>query len=87
MGDWTAHARQALREGPAALVTILAVEGSAPRGPGALVARPCDILAKPRSSCRPSRARGRSSAGNCSRAGGGVLAARASSHRISHSAS
>jgi xanthine dehydrogenase accessory factor len=35
MGDWTAHARQALREGPAALVTILAVEGSAPRGPGA----------------------------------------------------
>jgi xanthine dehydrogenase accessory factor len=35
MADWTAQAREALREGPAALVTILAVEGSAPRGPGA----------------------------------------------------
>jgi xanthine dehydrogenase accessory factor len=35
MGDWTSHAREALREGPAALVTILATEGSAPRGPGA----------------------------------------------------
>lgn len=35
MADWTRQARDALREGPAALVTILAVEGSAPRGPGA----------------------------------------------------
>lgn len=35
MSDWTAQARDALRRGPAALVTILATEGSAPRGPGA----------------------------------------------------
>ncbi|HEV2818691.1 MAG TPA: xanthine dehydrogenase accessory protein XdhC [Allosphingosinicella sp.] len=35
MADWTAQAREALRRGPAALVTILATEGSAPRGPGA----------------------------------------------------
>jgi xanthine dehydrogenase accessory factor len=35
MADWTMHAREALRQGPAALVTILATEGSAPRGPGA----------------------------------------------------
>jgi xanthine dehydrogenase accessory factor len=35
MADWTIHAREALRQGPAALVTILATEGSAPRGPGA----------------------------------------------------
>jgi xanthine dehydrogenase accessory factor len=35
MADWTLHAREALRQGPAALVTILATEGSAPRGPGA----------------------------------------------------
>ena len=35
MADWTAHAREALLQGPAALVTILATEGSAPRGPGA----------------------------------------------------
>lgn len=35
MADWTARAREKMREGPAALVTILAVEGSAPRGPGA----------------------------------------------------
>src|SRR5690349_10873959 len=35
MSDWTALAREKMREGPAALVTILAVEGSAPRGPGA----------------------------------------------------
>jgi xanthine dehydrogenase accessory factor len=35
MSDWTSHAREALRQGPAALVTILATEGSAPRGPGA----------------------------------------------------
>jgi xanthine dehydrogenase accessory factor len=35
MADWTQNAREALCEGPAALVTILATEGSAPRGPGA----------------------------------------------------
>lgn len=35
MADWIAHARAALQQGPAALVTILATEGSAPRGPGA----------------------------------------------------
>ena len=35
MADWTSHAREALQQGPAALVTILATEGSAPRGPGA----------------------------------------------------
>jgi xanthine dehydrogenase accessory factor len=35
MADWTIHAREALQQGPAALVTILATEGSAPRGPGA----------------------------------------------------
>jgi len=35
MANWTLHAREALLQGPAALVTILATEGSAPRGPGA----------------------------------------------------
>lgn len=35
MGDWIAEARDALSRGPAALVTILATEGSAPRLPGA----------------------------------------------------
>lgn len=35
MAEWTAQARAALQRGPAALVTILATEGSAPRGPGA----------------------------------------------------
>ena len=35
MRDWTSQARAALAEGPTALVTILATEGSAPRGPGA----------------------------------------------------
>ena len=35
MADWALHAREALQHGPAALVTILATEGSAPRGPGA----------------------------------------------------
>lgn len=35
MADWTAQASAALQQGPAALVTILATEGSAPRGPGA----------------------------------------------------
>lgn len=34
MADWTRQAREALQRGPAALVTILATEGSAPRGPG-----------------------------------------------------
>lgn len=33
--DWIGQARAALREGPAALVTILATEGSAPRRAGA----------------------------------------------------
>ena len=35
MADWIGAARAALAEGPAALVTILATEGSAPRRPGA----------------------------------------------------
>lgn len=35
MSGWTSQARAALDRGPAALVTILATEGSAPRGPGA----------------------------------------------------
>jgi len=35
MADWIGPAREALQRGPAALVTILAVEGSAPRRPGA----------------------------------------------------
>jgi xanthine dehydrogenase accessory factor len=35
MAEWARHAREALEQGPAALVTILATEGSAPRGPGA----------------------------------------------------
>ncbi|HEX8263605.1 MAG TPA: xanthine dehydrogenase accessory protein XdhC [Allosphingosinicella sp.] len=35
MADWTREARDALSRGPAALVTVLAAEGSAPRGPGA----------------------------------------------------
>ncbi|HEX6375253.1 MAG TPA: xanthine dehydrogenase accessory protein XdhC [Allosphingosinicella sp.] len=35
MIDWTRQAREALSQGPAALVTVLATEGSAPRGPGA----------------------------------------------------
>ena len=35
MADWPSQAREALNRGPAALVTILATEGSAPRGPGA----------------------------------------------------
>jgi xanthine dehydrogenase accessory factor len=33
--DWAAQARAALECGPTALVTVLATEGSAPRGPGA----------------------------------------------------
>jgi xanthine dehydrogenase accessory factor len=35
MDDWTSDARDALRQGPAALVTILATEGSVPRKAGA----------------------------------------------------
>ncbi|MGZ8360307.1 MAG: xanthine dehydrogenase accessory protein XdhC [Allosphingosinicella sp.] len=35
MAEWLLDARKALQEGPAALVTILAAEGSAPRRPGA----------------------------------------------------
>lgn len=35
MADWIRQAREALSQGPAALVTILATEGSAPRGSGA----------------------------------------------------
>ncbi|MEA3029466.1 MAG: xanthine dehydrogenase accessory factor [Sphingomonadales bacterium] len=35
MAEWTSQAREALQRGPAALVTVLATEGSAPRGPGA----------------------------------------------------
>jgi xanthine dehydrogenase accessory factor len=35
MADWISEAREALERGPAALVTILATEGSAPRRPGA----------------------------------------------------
>jgi xanthine dehydrogenase accessory factor len=34
VADWTRQAREALQQGRAALVTILATEGSAPRGPG-----------------------------------------------------
>jgi hypothetical protein len=53
----------------------------------AIIVTPCAILAKPHSNRRPSRARGCKSAGRSSRAGGGWLSARASSHRTSHSAS
>src|SRR5687768_2952800 len=35
MADWIGQAREKMREGPAALVTILATEGSAPRRAGA----------------------------------------------------
>src|SRR3982751_5322133 len=35
MAEWIGQARDALQRGPAALVTILATEGSAPRRPGA----------------------------------------------------
>jgi len=35
MRDWALQARAALADGPTALVTVLATEGSAPRGPGA----------------------------------------------------
>jgi xanthine dehydrogenase accessory factor len=45
MRDWTAYARDALKRGPAALVTVLATEGSAPRGPGARMVVTSDALA------------------------------------------
>lgn len=45
MADWTGLAREALGQGPAALVTILATEGSAPRGPGARMVVTRDGLA------------------------------------------
>lgn len=38
MSDWADYARAALAEEPVALVTVLATEGSAPRGPGARMA-------------------------------------------------
>ena len=38
MIDWRAMARSAHKAGPVALVTVLATEGSAPRGPGARMA-------------------------------------------------
>ena len=45
MADWTSQARAALSKGPAALVTVLATEGSAPRGPGARMIVTADGLA------------------------------------------
>ncbi|MCW3846647.1 xanthine dehydrogenase accessory protein XdhC [Sphingomonas sp. LB-2] len=44
MADWTEAARAALDRGPAALITILATEGSAPRGPGARMVVTSDAL-------------------------------------------
>jgi xanthine dehydrogenase accessory factor len=44
MADWTALAHAALDRGPTALVTILATEGSAPRGPGARMVVTADAL-------------------------------------------
>ncbi len=44
MRDWTVQARAALEARPAALVTILATEGSAPRGPGARMLVTCEGL-------------------------------------------
>lgn len=44
MPDWCEHARAALAKGPAALVTILATEGSAPRGAGARMVVSADTL-------------------------------------------
>ncbi|MES2442373.1 MAG: xanthine dehydrogenase accessory protein XdhC [Pseudomonadota bacterium] len=44
MADWAAAARDALAKGPTALVTILATEGSAPRGPGARMVVTADRL-------------------------------------------
>jgi xanthine dehydrogenase accessory factor len=45
MAEWAGAAREALAKGPAALVTILATEGSAPRGPGARMLVTADALA------------------------------------------
>jgi xanthine dehydrogenase accessory factor len=45
MAEWAAAARAALATGPTALVTILATEGSAPRGPGARMLVTADALA------------------------------------------
>jgi xanthine dehydrogenase accessory factor len=45
MAEWLPDAREALRKGPAALVTILATEGSAPRRPGARMVVTKDGLA------------------------------------------
>jgi xanthine dehydrogenase accessory factor len=45
MRNWTRPARDALGRGPAALVTVLATEGSAPRGPGARMVITSDTLA------------------------------------------
>lgn len=44
MAEWTGAARAALAQGPTALVTILATEGSAPRGPGARMVVTTDAL-------------------------------------------
>lgn len=45
MRDWTHQAREALERGPTALITILATEGSAPRGPGARMLVTADGMA------------------------------------------
>jgi len=44
MAEWTEAARAALAQGPTALVTILATEGSAPRGAGARMVVTADAL-------------------------------------------
>src|SRR4051794_13001034 len=44
MTDWADAARAALAREPAALVTILATEGSAPRGPGVRMVVTADAL-------------------------------------------
>jgi len=44
MSDWADRARAALAREPTALVTILATEGSAPRGPGARMVVTADAL-------------------------------------------
>jgi xanthine dehydrogenase accessory factor len=45
MSDWRASAKAAHAAGPAALVTVLATEGSAPRGPGARMVVTADGVA------------------------------------------
>lgn len=45
MADWIGQAKAALDRGPAALVTVLATEGSAPRGPGARMVVARDTIA------------------------------------------